>query len=104
MIGGYLLHMMIPLAIVTGLIILTIWLLKRFNLLPALQPVDPKESRTIKLVETLPIGRRQQLTVVEFAHKRLLLAITDNTVTCLSETDAPPPFSLPETSEGEDLI
>ncbi|MFT8736163.1 MAG: flagellar biosynthetic protein FliO [Zymomonas mobilis] len=99
MIGGYLLRMMIPLIIITGLIILTLWLLKKFNLLPALQSEFSQKGRTIKLIETLRLGRRQQLVVVEFSNKKLLLAVTDTTVSCLSETDSSPAFSLPDLPE-----
>ncbi|ACV75168.1 hypothetical protein Za10_0620 [Zymomonas mobilis subsp. mobilis NCIMB 11163] len=99
MIGGYLLHMMIPLIIVTGLIILSLWLLKKFNLLPSLQANFPQKGSAIKLIETLRLGRRQQLVVIEFSNKKLLLAVTDTKVSCLSETDKSPSFSLPDIPE-----
>lgn len=99
MIGGYLLHMMIPLIIVTGLIILSLWLLKKFNLLPALQADLPQKGSSIKLIETLRLGRRQQLVVVEFSSRKLLLAVTDTTVSCLSEAGKSSSFSLPDIPE-----
>lgn len=65
-------------------------------------------DRTLRLVETLPMGERRSLVVIEFEERRLLIGSTPNQITLLANLDGssasasgeelPSPLSTPQAS------
>ncbi|MDQ7032292.1 MAG: flagellar biosynthetic protein FliO [Desulfonauticus sp.] len=72
------------LLLILGLIGLIYYLLRRFapqNLL------KPSGNEDLKIISTLPCGPKKSLLLVQFLNKKLLIGITENNITCLSEVN-----------------
>ncbi|MBQ7585325.1 MAG: flagellar biosynthetic protein FliO [Desulfovibrionaceae bacterium] len=69
----------------------------RFNFLP--RPDDlPKDA--LRMEAQLPLGPRKGLMVVRFLHKRLLLGVTDQQISVLTEE----PVNDEEKASFEELV
>ena len=86
---AYLINVILMLALVAGMAVGALVLWRK------LQPgvgFGRRES-AVKLVDALPLGATGRLAVVDFAGKRLLLAVSRGRIEKLAEADAPV-FSL----------
>lgn len=81
MMWAYLLKLVILIPLVAGLAYGSLWLWRRVQ--PGMA-VGNRE-RLVKLVDAVPLGATGRLAVVDFADKRLLLAVSRNGVQLLSE-------------------
>ena len=84
MMWTYILKLVILIPLVAGLAYGSLWLWRRVQPGMALN----QRERTVKLVDAIPLGATGRLAVVEFADKRLLLAVSRTGVQLISE--APP--------------
>jgi flagellar biosynthetic protein FliO len=78
--GHYLATTLVALALVIGLAIGTLYLLRR------IVPV-PSSGRTVRLVESVPLEPRRSLHLVEIGGRLLLLGSTDGSVSLLTELE-----------------
>ncbi|WCT72907.1 flagellar biosynthetic protein FliO [Sphingomonas naphthae] len=92
MIGSYLLNLLLMVPLVGGLAFLSIWLMRKLQ--PGL--AIGKRERAVKVVDAVPLGAMSRLAVVDFAGKRLLVAVSRGRVDLLSEAPAPAEFTLPD--------
>lgn len=88
----YILRLLILLPLVAGLAWGTLWLWKR------LQPgmAFGNRERAIKLIDAMPMGAMGRLAVVEFADKRLLIAVSRGRIEKIAEAPIGAHFSLPD--------
>lgn len=94
MIGDYVLRLAIMLPLICAMIVGGLWIAKRFNL--GGMNARAGNSRSVaRLTETVFLSPGVKLAVVDFADKRLLLAVTKQGANLLSETAAVP-FRLEE--------
>ena len=84
MMWPYLLKLVFVLVFVSGLAWLSLWLWRRVQ--PGM--AFTQRERLVKLVDAVPLGATGKLAVVDFAGKRLLLAVSRTGVTLVSETAA----------------
>ena len=87
--AAYLINVILMLALVAGMAVGALVLWRK------LQPgvgFGRRES-AVKLVDALPLGTTGRLAVVDFAGKRLLLAVSRGRIEKIAEADAPV-FSL----------
>ncbi len=82
---AYILKLLIMLPLVAGLAYGALWLWRRAQPGMALGQRD----RAVKIVDALPLGTVGRLAVVDFADKRLLVAVSRGRIELLSETSAP---------------
>ena len=89
--GTYLLQLILMVLLVGGLAVLSLWLYRK------LQPGMSfgQRERAVRVIDAAPLGAMTRLTVVEFAGKRILLAVSRGRVDRIAEADAPQ-FSLPD--------
>jgi flagellar protein FliO/FliZ len=78
---AYLLRLIVLLPLVAGMAFGALWLWRRVQPGLALGQRD----RAVKLVDAIPMGATGRLAVVEFAGKRLLLAVSRGRIELLSE-------------------
>jgi len=88
----YLLKLLILIPVVGGLAYGSLWLLRR------LQPgmAIGNRDRAIKIVDAIPMGATGRLAVVEFANRRILLAVSRGRIEKISEAPADGVFVLPD--------
>ena len=84
MMWAYLLKLVVVLLFVGGLAYGSLWLWRRVQ--PGM--AFTQRERMVKLVDAIPLGATGKLAVVEFAGKRLLLAVSRGSVTLVSESAA----------------
>ena len=60
-------------------------------------------KRSLRVVESLPLGPRQRLHVVEYGKERLLVGATDASLSLLRELPPPDPAEAPSESDEEDV-
>ncbi len=91
MIGDYVLRLAIMLPLVCGLIVAGLWLAKRYNLgtLSGGLKARAASRSSASLVETVFLTPAVKLAVVDFEDKRVLLAVTRQGASLVSETYAP---------------
>ena len=91
MMVDYLLRLLLLVPLVGGLAFATLWLYRR------LQPGMSfgTRERAVRVIDAAPLGAMTRLAVVEFAGKRILLAVSRGRVDKIAETDAPT-FALPD--------
>ncbi|HEY9552523.1 FliO/MopB family protein [Allosphingosinicella sp.] len=82
---AYILKLLIMLPLVAGLAFGALWLWRRAQPGMALG----QRERAVKIVDALPLGAVGRLAVVEFADKRLLVAVSRGRIELLSESNAP---------------
>lgn len=88
MIWDYLLRLAIMLPLICAMIVAGLWLAKRYNL-GTLGARAGNARSVARLAETVVLSPGIRLAVVDFADKRLLLAVTKQGANLLSETAAP---------------
>ena len=84
MMWAYILKLVILIPLVGGLAYGSLWLWRRVQ--PGM--AFNQRERMVKLVDAIPLGATGKLAVVDFAGKRLLLAVSRTGVTLISETAA----------------
>jgi flagellar protein FliO/FliZ len=84
MMWAYILKLVILIPLVGGLAYGSLWLWRRVQPGMAFTP----RERLVKLVDAIPLGATGKLAVVDFAGKRLLLAVSRTGVSLVSETEA----------------
>lgn len=94
MMTAYLLRLVILLPLVAAMAFGALWLWRKVQ--PGL--VLGQRDRAVKLVDAIPMGATGRLAVVEFAGKRLLIAVSRGRIELLSE--AP----LPVVGDGDDGV
>jgi flagellar protein FliO/FliZ len=94
LIWDYLLRLAIMLPLICAMIVGGLWLAKRYNL-GGLSARAGSGRSVARLTETVVLSPGIRLAVVDFADKRLLLAVTKQGANLLSETAAPA-FKLEE--------
>lgn len=80
----YLLRMMLLLPLVGGLAFGSLWLMKRFQLGI---PGSATQTRSVQIIEILPVGAGSKLAVVEFGGKQHLLSVNRNGVVPIASDD-----------------
>ena len=80
----YLLKLVLVLGIVSALAFGSLWLWRRVQ--PGM--AFTQRERMVKLVDAIPLGATGKLAVVDFAGKRLLLAVSRTGVSLVSESPA----------------
>lgn len=88
----YLLQLILMLLLVLGLAVGSILLWRKLQ--PGLG--NAGRNRAVRVIDALPLGATGRLAVVEFADKRLLVAISRGRIELLSEAPAPT-FTVPDT-------
>lgn len=78
---GYILNLVLMLALVTGLAVGALWLARK------LQPGLGANRRegAVRIVDAVPMGATGRLAVVEFAGKQLLVAVSRGRIELLAE-------------------
>ena len=84
MMWAYILKLVILIPLVGGLAFGSLWLWRRVQ--PGM--AFTQRARMVKLVDAIPLGATGKLAVVDFAGKRLLLAVSRTGVSLISETTA----------------
>ena len=84
MMAWYIFKLIIVLGVVSLMAFGSLWLWRRVQ--PGM--AFTQRARMVKLVDAIPLGATGKLAVVDFAGKRLLLAVSRTGVTLVSETDA----------------
>jgi flagellar protein FliO/FliZ len=84
MMWTYILKLVILIPLVGGFAYGSLWLWRRVQ--PGM--AFTQRARMVKLVDAIPLGATGRLAVVDFAGKRLLLAVSRTGVTLISETAA----------------
>ena len=84
MMWWYILKLIVVLGVVSLLAFGSLWLWRRVQ--PGM--AFTQRERMVKLVDAIPLGATGKLAVVDFAGKRLLLAVSRTGVTLVSETEA----------------
>ena len=83
--AAYLLNLLLMLALVAGLAVGTLWLTRRLR--PGL--AFRRREQVVRVVDAVPLGVAGRLAVVDFAGRRLLLAVSRGRIEKLAETEAP---------------
>ncbi len=86
----YFLQLILMLILVLGLAVGSLWLWRK-----AQPGMGAGRERTIRVIDALPIGATGRLAVVEFADKRLLIAVSRGRIELLAEAPTPT-FTLPD--------
>ena len=81
MMTAYILKLLFLVPLVAGLAFGALWLWRKVQPGMALG----QRERAVKLVDALPIGATGRLAVVDFADKRLLIAVSRNGIQLLAE-------------------
>lgn len=89
MIADYLLRLAIMLPLICGMIVAGLWLAKQYNL-GGLNARASNGRSAARITETVFLTPGVKLAVVDFADKRLLIAVTKTGASLLSETAAAP--------------
>ena len=84
MMWAYILKLVILIPLVGGFAYGSLWLWRRVQ--PGM--AFTQRERMVKLVDAIPLGATGKLAVVDFAGKRLLLAVSRTGITLVSETVA----------------
>jgi flagellar protein FliO/FliZ len=83
MMTDYVLRMLVLLPLVAGLAFGALWLWRRLQ--PGL--AFGQRQKWVRLVDAIPMGATSRLAVVEFADRRLLLAVSRGSIQLLAETE-----------------
>ena len=94
MIGGYyLLQLFLMVLLVGGMAVLSLWLYKKLQ--PGGFSLGGARERAVRVIDAVPMGPMSRLAVVEFAGKRILIAVSRGRVDTIAECPAPN-FALPD--------
>jgi flagellar protein FliO/FliZ len=88
----YFLQLIVMLLLVLGLAVGSLWLWRKFQ--PGLG-MGTRE-RAVRVVDAMQLGATTRLAVVEFADKRLLIAVSRGKVDLIAEAPVPT-FTMPDT-------
>ncbi len=72
MMTEYIIKLLVLLPIMGGLIFASLWLYRKYQ--PVL--IAAQKERSIKMLETLPMGNFAKLAVIEFEGQKILLSVT----------------------------
>ncbi len=84
--AGTAVHMAVALLAILLFIFAAYWLLRRYGSKFGLGPVG--RGGLLRLESSLSLGPRKNIIVVRFMHKHLVLGVTDQTITLLTEETA----------------
>ena len=87
----YFLQLILMLALVLGLAVGSLWLWRKVQ--PGMGTGG--RERAIRVVDAMPIGATGRLAVVEFADKRLLIAVSRARIELIAEAPVPT-FTIPD--------
>lgn len=79
----YILKLLVLLPVMGGLIFAALWLYRKYQ--PAL--VHAQNRRSVKVLETLPLGSFAKLAIVEFEGRKILLSVTRGRVERIASGD-----------------
>ena len=82
---AYLLNLVLMLLFVAGLAVGALWLTRRVR--PGL--AFGRREQAVRVVDAVPLGTTGRLAVVEFAGRRILIAVSRGRIEKLAETEAP---------------
>lgn len=82
----YILRLVILLPLIGGLAWASLWLLRRAQI--GLPLTRNAQDRAIQVIDAVPMGVGSKLAVVRFDDRNLLVAVTRNQITLLSEARA----------------
>ena len=83
--AAYLLNLVLMLLLVAGMAVAALWLWRKVQ--PGM--AFGRREQAVKLVDAIPLGATGRLAVVDFAGRRLLIAVSRGRIEKLAETDAP---------------
>ena len=89
MMWAYILKLVILIPLVAGLAYGSLWLWRRVQ--PGMA-TGPRE-KAVRIVDAVPLGATGRLAVVDFADKRLLIAVSRTGIQLLSESSVAADFS-----------
>ena len=81
---AYILKLLLLLPLVAGMAFGALWLWRRVQPGMALG----QRERAVKMVDAIPLGAVGRLAVVDFADKRLLIAVSRGRIELIAEADA----------------
>jgi len=84
MMWAYIFKLVILIPLVAAFAYGSLWLWRRVQ--PGM--AFTQRARMVKLVDAIPLGATGKLAVVDFAGKRLLLAVSRTGISLISETEA----------------
>lgn len=82
--GWVLVKTMLALAVVVGLVWVMTWVLKKMTSRQALG-----STSDVRIVSATPIGPKKSIYLVDVADRRLVLGVTDQQISCLTEMEVP---------------
>ncbi|MHC1791095.1 flagellar biosynthetic protein FliO [Solidesulfovibrio sp.] len=83
---GVALKMGLTLLVILAFIFAAFWLLKRYGPKFGIGPTG--RGGKLRLIDHLPVGPRKSIVVVRFLNKDMVLGITEQSITFLSEANA----------------
>ena len=83
--AGYILNLVLMLALVAGMAVGALWLWRKAQ--PRL--AFGQRARVVRLVDAIPVGATSRLAVVEFDERHLLIAVSRGRIELLAEGPAP---------------
>ena len=89
MMWAYILKLVILIPLVAGLAYGSLWLWRRVQ--PGM--ATGQREKAVRIVDAVPLGATGRLAVVDFADKRLLIAVSRTGIQLLSETSGAADFS-----------
>jgi flagellar protein FliO/FliZ len=92
MMVDYLLRLLLLVPLVGGLAFGSLWLWRKLQPGMALG----QRTRSIKVIDAIPMGATGRLAVVEFANRRILLSVSRGRIEKLAEAPAEGVFVLPD--------
>lgn len=84
--------MIVSLLMVLALIILSAWVLKKFN-------IANKSVSGMQVIATLPLGHKEKIVVVQVAEEQLLLGVSGQQVNLIKVLDKPLEVGAPLTAD-----
>lgn len=85
---AYLLNLLLMLLLVAGLAVGALWLTRKVRPGLALGAFGRREQ-AVRVVDAVPLGTTSRLAVVDFAGRRILLAVSRGRIEKIAEADAP---------------
>ena len=92
---GVAFKMGLTLCVLLAFIFAAFWLLRRYGARFGLGPAG--RGGALRLIDHLPIGPRKSIVVVRFLNKDLVLGITEQSITFLTEADHAPAADFADT-------
>lgn len=84
--------MVLSLLMVLALIVISAWVLKKFNL-------ANKSVSGMQVISSLPLGHKEKLVVVQIAEEQLLLGVSSQQINLIKTLDKPLAINTPITSD-----